>query len=164
MKPNMPYPEDLYTPYQRYRKRVVYPVVEYYVRNTWSKYGPIKSMLNSSNGLFFFEFSSKDGMDAMLENGPWFIHNTLLILKRMSPNLNLLKEDVANVSVWVKFHGVPVTAFSKDGLSVIATKLRTHLMLDSYTSNMCMESWGRSSYARAMIELRADVKLKDTIV
>nr|GEU48216.1 putative zinc knuckle CX2CX4HX4C [Tanacetum cinerariifolium] len=27
-----------------------------------------------------------------------------------------------------------------------------------------MKSWGRSSYARAMIELRADVELKDTIV
>ncbi|GJX47709.1 hypothetical protein Tco_0272899 [Tanacetum coccineum] len=61
-------------------------------RNTWSKYGLVKSMLNSSNGLFFFQFSSKDGLNAMLENGPG------------------------------------------------------------------------SSYARAMIELRADVKLKDNIV
>ncbi|GJR87120.1 hypothetical protein Tco_0211131 [Tanacetum coccineum] len=42
----------------------------------------------------------------------------------------------------------------KDGLSAIATKLGTPLMFGSYTSNMCMKSWGRSSYARAMIELR----------
>ncbi|GKG35594.1 zinc knuckle CX2CX4HX4C containing protein, partial [Tanacetum coccineum] len=27
-----------------------------------------------------------------------------------------------------------------------------------------MQSWGRSSYARAMIELRADEELKDTIM
>nr|GEW71913.1 hypothetical protein [Tanacetum cinerariifolium] len=54
--------------------------------------------------------------------------------------------------------------FSEDGLSAIATKLGTPLMLDSYTSDMCMQSWGRSSYARVMIELRADVKLKDNIV
>ncbi|GJU58103.1 retrotransposon protein, putative, ty1-copia subclass [Tanacetum coccineum] len=77
---------------------------------------------------------------------------------------NLLKEDVSTVLVWVKLHGVPVTAFSEDGLSAIATKLGTPLMLDSYTSDMCMQSWGRSSYARAMIELRADVELKDNIV
>ncbi|GJU85945.1 hypothetical protein Tco_1293491 [Tanacetum coccineum] len=37
-------------------------------------------------------------------------------------------------------------------------------MLDSYTSDMCMQSWGRSSYVRVMIELRADVELKDNIV
>ncbi|GKC29247.1 nucleotide-diphospho-sugar transferase [Tanacetum coccineum] len=57
-----------------------------------------------------------------------------------------------------------MTAFSEDGLSAIATKLGTPLMLDSYTSNMCMQSWGRSSFVRVMIELRADVELKDNIV
>nr|GEX63385.1 zinc finger, CCHC-type [Tanacetum cinerariifolium] len=40
----------------------------------------------------------------------------------------------------------------------------TPLMLDSYTFDMCMQSWGRSSYARAMIELRVDVDLNDNIV
>nr|GFA30416.1 hypothetical protein [Tanacetum cinerariifolium] len=38
-------------------------------------------------------------------------------------SVNLLKEDVRNVPVWVRLHGVPVTAFSKDGLSVTSTKI-----------------------------------------
>ncbi|GJY64848.1 putative ribonuclease H-like domain-containing protein [Tanacetum coccineum] len=90
--------------------------------------------------------------------------NNLLILKKWHPDENLLKKDVSIVPVWVKLYGVPITAFSEDGLSTIATKLGTPLMLDSYTSDMCMQSWGRSSYARGMIELRADVELKDNIV
>ncbi|GJX06681.1 hypothetical protein Tco_0194613 [Tanacetum coccineum] len=49
-------------------------------------------------------------------------------------------------------------------LSAIATKLGTPLMLNSYTYDMCMQSWGRSSYVRVMIELRADVELKDNII
>ncbi|GJX53144.1 hypothetical protein Tco_0281513 [Tanacetum coccineum] len=65
------------------------------------------------------------------------------------------------VTNYVKLHGVPVTAFSEDGFSAIATKLGTPLMLDSYTSYMCMQSWGRSSYASVMIKLRADVELID---
>nr|GEU57347.1 hypothetical protein [Tanacetum cinerariifolium] len=76
---------------------------------------------------------SKDGMDAMLENDPWFILNNPFILK------------------------------NEDGLSVISTKLGTQLMLDSYTSDMCIQSWGTSNYAKAIIEFRADVELKDTI-
>ncbi|GKA22672.1 hypothetical protein Tco_0708634 [Tanacetum coccineum] len=80
------------------------------------------------------------------------------------PDKNLLKEDFSTVPVWIKLNGVPVMAFIEDGLSAIATKLGTSLMLDSYTSDMCMQSWGRSSYARVMIELRADVELKDNIV
>ncbi|GKE72715.1 hypothetical protein Tco_1534756 [Tanacetum coccineum] len=62
------------------RKRVAYPVVANYVRNTWGKYGLVKSMLNSSTGILYVQFSSMDGLDAMLENGPWFIHNNPLIL------------------------------------------------------------------------------------
>ncbi|GJZ70610.1 cytokinin dehydrogenase 3-like protein, partial [Tanacetum coccineum] len=145
-------------------KRVAYPVVANYVRNIWGKFGLLRSMFSASTGLFSFQFSSMDGLDAMLENGPRFIRNNPLILKKWHPDENLLKEDVSTVPVWVKLHGVPITAFNNDGLSVIATKLGTPLMLDSYTSDMCMQSWGRSSYARVMIELRADVELKDNIV
>nr|GFC59974.1 hypothetical protein [Tanacetum cinerariifolium] len=83
-----------------------------------------------------------EGLDAILENGPWFIRSNPLILKKWHPDENLLKEDVRTVTVSVKLHGVPVTAFSDDGLSAIATKLGTPLMLDSYTADMCTQSWG----------------------
>nr|GEV55307.1 hypothetical protein [Tanacetum cinerariifolium]GEX07032.1 hypothetical protein [Tanacetum cinerariifolium] len=58
----------------------------------------------------------------------------------------------------------PKLAFSEDGLSAITTKRGTPLMHDSNTSDMCMQSWGRTSYSRVMIKLRADVELKDIIV
>nr|GEW67042.1 hypothetical protein [Tanacetum cinerariifolium] len=93
------------------------------VENTWGKYGLVRSMFSLSTRLFSFQFSSMDGLDAMLENGPWFIWNNPLILKKCHPNENLIKEDISTVPVWVKLHGVPVTDFSEDGLSVIATKL-----------------------------------------
>ncbi|GKA77967.1 copia protein [Tanacetum coccineum] len=145
-------------------KRVAYPVVANYVRNTWGKFGLVKSMLNSSTGLFSFQFSYMDGLNSILENGPWFIRNHPLILQKWNPDVDLLKEDVGNVLVWVKLHGVTVTEFSEDGLSAISIKLGNPLMLDSYTFNMCLQSWGMSSYARVMIELRADVELKDNII
>nr|GEU40123.1 hypothetical protein [Tanacetum cinerariifolium] len=53
-------------------KRVAYPVVTNY-------------------------FSSKDGFDAMLENGPSFIRNNPLILKKWDSDVNLLQKDVGNV-------------------------------------------------------------------
>nr|GEV71420.1 hypothetical protein [Tanacetum cinerariifolium] len=86
-------------------------------------------------------FSSKDCLDAMLDNVPSFIRNNPLILKKWDPDVNLLKEDVGNVPVWVKLHGVPMTAFNEDKLSVITTKLGTSLMLDSYTSDMFEYEW-----------------------
>nr|GEV28191.1 hypothetical protein [Tanacetum cinerariifolium] len=49
---------------------------------------------------------------------------------RWHPDVNLLKEDVGTILVWVKLHGVPVTAFNKDGLSVIGTKLGKVTLVD----------------------------------
>nr|GEX93573.1 ATPase, F1/V1/A1 complex, alpha/beta subunit, zinc knuckle CX2CX4HX4C [Tanacetum cinerariifolium] len=62
--------------------------------------------------------------------------NNLLILKKWHPDENLLKEDVSSILVWVKLHGVPITAFNDDGLSAIITKLGAPLLLDSYTSDI----------------------------
>ncbi|GKC72158.1 hypothetical protein Tco_1118041, partial [Tanacetum coccineum] len=46
------------------------------------------------------------------------------------------------IDVIVKLDGAPVTTFSEDGLSAIATKLGTPLMLDSYTSYMACNLGG----------------------
>ena len=37
-------------------------------------------------------------------------------------------------------------------------------MLDSNTSTMCFESWGRSSYARALIEVNASNEMIKSLV
>ncbi|GKB74352.1 pyruvate, phosphate dikinase, chloroplastic [Tanacetum coccineum] len=86
-----------------------------------------------------------EGLNEMIKNGSWFICNNTLILKKWHPDVNLLKEDVGTVPFWFKLHGVPVTAFSEDGLSAIATKLGLAMLEHT-------------------IELRANVELKDNIV
>nr|GFC89716.1 hypothetical protein [Tanacetum cinerariifolium] len=75
-------------------------------------------------------FSFKDDMDAMIENDSWLIHNVPLVLKKWTPDANIVKEDVCNISILVKFYDISITM---------------------------------SSYARAMVKLRADVELKDTL-
>ena len=86
----------------------------------------------------------------MLESGPWLV--CILILFKWSHMVNVSKDYLKSVPVWVELHAVPITTFTKDGLSDIATKLSTPLMLDTYTTSMCIESWGQSSFARAMID------------
>nr|GEW45057.1 carbohydrate-binding, CenC-like protein [Tanacetum cinerariifolium] len=60
--------------------------------------------------------------------GKWVAY--LVVSNYLNPDVNLIKEDLGNVPVWVKLRDVP----------------------------------GRSSYARALIKIQANVKLKDTIV
>ncbi|GJZ24926.1 putative ribonuclease H-like domain-containing protein [Tanacetum coccineum] len=65
----------------------------------------------------------------------------------------IVKEEVTSIPVWVKLHKVPIMAYSEVGLSYITSKLGKPIMLDSYTCDMCLNPWGRSSYARALIEM-----------
>lgn len=142
--------------------RLAFPVVEDYVKNAWKKYGINRSMMNS-NGFFFFQFSTKEGMQAVLEGGPWLIRKIPMFLNVWTPTSELRKEGIKKVVVWVKIHNVPMAAYTEDGLSMLASKIGMPKALDSYTSTMCMESWGRSSFARALIELSAESELKENL-
>nr|GEU30345.1 hypothetical protein [Tanacetum cinerariifolium] len=74
------------------------------------------------------------------------------------------KGEVAKVPVWVKLYNVPVLAYSVDGLSLIATQIGKPIMLDAFTSSMCVEAWGRISFARALIEIDARSVLKKKVI
>ncbi|MDV3153233.1 MAG: hypothetical protein Q8755_02490, partial [Candidatus Phytoplasma australasiaticum] len=60
-------------------------------------------------------------------------------------------------------HDVPLAAYTEDGLSLIASKVGSPKILDNETSNMCMDSWGRSSFARAIIEIDATKEPKQNV-
>ncbi|MCG5051263.1 DUF4283 domain-containing protein, partial [Pectobacterium brasiliense] len=73
------------------------------------------------------------------------------------------KEGIKSVPVWVKLHNVPISVFTDDGLSLLASKIGTPKRLDGYTTDMCLDNWGRISFARALVEVNADSELKDYI-
>nr|GFB31125.1 hypothetical protein [Tanacetum cinerariifolium] len=86
--------------------------------------------------------------DSVLENGQWLIRRVPFLLNEWTENTILKKDEIKRVPVWVKMHHVPIVAYSDVGLSLISTQIGKPLMLDSYTSNMCLNSWGRSAYDR----------------
>ncbi|GKC05022.1 zinc knuckle CX2CX4HX4C containing protein, partial [Tanacetum coccineum] len=133
-----------YTLYNYFNgKRMAFSVVEYYVRNNWAKHGLTRIMMN--NKCFFsFKFNSRAGLEAVLEGGHWLIRKSPIILKNWSMDTRLLKEELTRISIWVKLHDVPIQVFKEDDISLIATFIGKHIMLDSYTSSMCNDSWGRS--------------------
>ncbi|GJY81164.1 hypothetical protein Tco_0493915 [Tanacetum coccineum] len=108
--------------------------------------------MSDDDGIFYFKFSSLNGLEQVLEQGPWLIRNIPLILTKWTPNLSLSKDKVTKVLVWVKLHKVTVVAYSEDGLSLISTQIGNPIMLDAFTSTMCVEAWGRIGYARALIK------------
>ncbi|GJW79880.1 zinc knuckle CX2CX4HX4C containing protein [Tanacetum coccineum] len=143
-------------------KRMVFPVVEYYARNNWAKHG-LKRIMMNTKGFFFFKFDSRAGLESILEGGPWLIRNSSIILKKWSMDTRLLKEELTCIPIWVKLHDVPIQVFEEDGISLIATFIGKPVMLDSYTSGMCNNSWGRSSFAQCLIKVNSKADLVDVV-
>nr|GEZ11107.1 hypothetical protein [Tanacetum cinerariifolium] len=140
-------------------KRLAFPLVENYIKNTWAKFGLKRIQLHE---FFLFQFN-KDGMEKVMESGPWLIRGAPLNLNIWNQNTILKKDTIKFAPVWVKLHHVPIVAYSEIGLSLITTQLGKPIMLDSYTSNMCLSSWVRNTYARAL-EFSAEEELKKSII
>ncbi|GJY19496.1 zinc knuckle CX2CX4HX4C containing protein [Tanacetum coccineum] len=113
-------------------KRIPFLIMEKYVLNTWAKYGIERAIIR--NGFYLFKFKTKEGMEQVMEHGPWTIRLSPLILNIWKPNTKLVKEEVASIPVWVKLHKVPIVAYSE------------------------------SSYARALIEMTSDWAFVESLV
>ncbi|GJS93807.1 zinc knuckle CX2CX4HX4C containing protein [Tanacetum coccineum] len=114
-------------------------------------------MMNSK-GFFFFQFKTLKGLEDVLENGSWMIRKSPIILKKWNMSTRLCKDELTRIPVWVKIHDVAIHAFTQDGLSIIASKLGKPII-----ASMCIESWGRSSFARRLIEINTEDVLQDSL-
>ncbi|GJW73856.1 zinc knuckle CX2CX4HX4C containing protein [Tanacetum coccineum] len=117
-------------------KKLAFPLVENYLKNAWIKYG-LERVMNK---------------------------NVPLILNVWTPNAQVKKDEIKVAPLWVKLRHVLVVAYSEIGLSLITTQLGRPIMLDSYTCNMCINPWGKSDYARALVQVSADVELAKSVV
>nr|GEU52624.1 hypothetical protein [Tanacetum cinerariifolium] len=91
------------------------------------------------------------------------IQLVLLILRVWKPKTLIQTERVSNVPLWVLMHNVPILAYSKVGLNLISAKVGRLIRLDAHTNFICLNSWGRSEYARALVEVSAKVPLVDSV-
>ncbi|GKE31826.1 hypothetical protein Tco_1451148 [Tanacetum coccineum] len=144
-------------------KSVAFTLVKNYVTNTWGKFS-FEKVMKDDDGFFFFKFASINGVEQVLEQVPWLLRNTPLILQKWKPNISLTKDKVTKVPVWVKMHRVPTVSYSEDGLSLIGSQIGKPIMLDAFTSAMCVDPWGRIGFARALIEVSTEKELKEEVI
>nr|GEU49763.1 hypothetical protein [Tanacetum cinerariifolium] len=100
--------------------RLSFPLVENYVKNTWAKYGLKRIQLHKE--FFLFQFNTREGMESVLENGPWLVRRVPLIFNEWTPNTILKKDEIKRVPIWVKMHHVPIgrSAYARVLIEIVA--------------------------------------------
>ena len=122
---------------------------------------PVGSLVCVDLGKEFYSvrFSLKEDMDAVLNNGPWFIGGHFLSIRPWEPLFKPASASVSSIAVWVRLHELPLELYEMEVLKQIGEAIGRVLRIDSHTA---MEARGR--YARLCIQLDVNKPLINTIL
>lgn len=122
--------------------------------NMWKKYELEEVMVNDE-GVYFFRFSSEQGLNSILEGGVWMIFDSALVVKRWTTGVSSVKGQHDKVPVWVTIFNVPLEYWNGTGLSHIAWEIGKPLDVDAHTASTCQDHWGRPAFMLILIEMSA---------
>nr|KAJ0226815.1 hypothetical protein LSAT_V11C100000080 [Lactuca sativa] len=135
-------------------KHVNFFNVNKFAHNIWKKHGLEELMVNDE-GIYFFRFSTEQGMLSVLEGGVWMVFDSALVVRIWTTGVSSVKDQHDKVPVWVKIFNVPLEYWNGTGLSHIAWEIAKPLDVDAHMDKMCQEHWGRPAFMRILIEMSA---------
>ncbi|KAM7507986.1 hypothetical protein LguiA_018439 [Lonicera macranthoides] len=140
--------EDVETEILRWRKALIV-----YVLGIWG----MKVYLLKS-GVYIIEFKDVKTRIEILEAGPWSFDNRPLIVKLWSPQVNLEKEDIAAVPVWVRLPNLKLHLWSTAALSKMASRIGKPLFTDRMTAER-----ERLAYPWVCVEVKVGTTLPEVL-
>ncbi|XP_024964497.1 uncharacterized protein LOC112504774 [Cynara cardunculus var. scolymus] len=134
--------------------RLPFPIVLRAVQNAWAKFGLKDAMVNDL-GYFFFRFNDNGGCNQVAESSPLMIRGRPLFVSTWDPSKGLTKPEHTSFPLWIKFYNIPLVAFNREGISRIASAVGVPLRLDACTASTCDKAWGRTNFAKVLVDVWA---------
>ncbi|XP_021739730.1 uncharacterized protein LOC110706131 [Chenopodium quinoa] len=130
--------------------RIPYFVMNGFIRRVWGRFGIDKVNL-LSNGVYLVRFRGKENMEKVLSGGPVMFDNRPVIMKRWEPGINLEKEGIKEVPIWVRLPGLNLKFWGQTSLMKIGKLIGRPVKTDKITANK-----EKLEYARLMVEVPVD--------
>ncbi|GJY69516.1 ATPase, F1/V1/A1 complex, alpha/beta subunit [Tanacetum coccineum] len=102
-------------------------------------------------------------MEEILAKGPWIVSNKHMSVQKWDPIIGMERVDVTKIPVWAKIRDVPLEAWTKEGISALASSLGKPIRMDNITAQNCKDGKGRAEYARVLVEFDVDKGFKEEI-
>ncbi|KAK9053518.1 hypothetical protein SSX86_027510 [Deinandra increscens subsp. villosa] len=139
-----------------------FKVVNYQLRNLWRRYD-LDEISKSNGGIYLIKFKSEQGLDEVLENGPWMVNNIPILLTKWEPGFCISKPEPSSIPIWVTAHNVPIELWSGRGISKLMSVVGIPLLMDKMTQERCLKPTGKLGYVRVLVEVAADEELPKDI-
>ncbi|XP_074318694.1 uncharacterized protein LOC141655516 [Silene latifolia] len=131
-------------------------VVDGFIRRIWAHL-PLDKVSFLPNGVFLVRFATSTAKDRVLQQGHFLFDNKPLIVRPWSPDVDLVKEDVKEVPVWVRLEQLPLKFWGKC-LPRIAGLLGKFIQCDVATKDKT-----RLGFARVMVKVPFGQAIPDKI-
>ncbi|KAJ6976254.1 hypothetical protein NC653_031943 [Populus alba x Populus x berolinensis] len=115
------------------------------ISSTW--YCNATLTIHASSWLIY-KFSNVDDNMAVLDGGPYLVYERPLLLRPMPEFFDFFSAEMTRVTIWIKLPSLPLSCWSPQCLTKIASVLGKPLQSDRLTSSM-----SRLSYARVLVEV-----------
>ncbi|PKU87689.1 RNA exonuclease 1 [Dendrobium catenatum] len=90
--------------------------------------------------------------------GPWFFFGKPFILQKWSPDFIPKREDFASIPLWIKIKNLPLSCWTPEGISKIASCVGIPLAVDALTAAKT-----RLTFARVCVQVSCSNPLPDEI-
>ncbi|GJU97300.1 RNA-directed DNA polymerase, eukaryota, reverse transcriptase zinc-binding domain protein [Tanacetum coccineum] len=98
------------------------PMLHYYLRRMWSRYG-FKEIVDNGNGKWLFKFNRMNGMMEVVNKSPWMVNNKPLIVQKWDPSIGIGKPKIMdNMTSYVCKSGMGRTEFARVLVEIEAKK------------------------------------------
>ncbi|GJT15613.1 RNA-directed DNA polymerase, eukaryota, reverse transcriptase zinc-binding domain protein [Tanacetum coccineum] len=136
--------------------------LRYNLRRMWGRKG-FKDVVDVTNGVFFMKFFSEEGMESVVNSGPWMVNNKPFFVQKWDIHVCLDKREPTHIPIWVRLCNIPLEAWTTNGISALASRLGKPLIMDNLTAEICKKGVGRVKYARVLVEVPANKCVPDEI-
>lgn len=138
--------------------------MEEFIATRWNKIA-IPKLFKKDDGVFLFKFNSAEEMEVALAQGPCtYAGKFPLFLRPWKPGIKIDRTSSNTLKVWVTLPGLDLQFWSAEMLSKIISQIGKPCHTDMITAELSEGAGtGQISYARVLVEINVDTKLKEKI-
>ncbi|KAI8571721.1 hypothetical protein RHMOL_Rhmol01G0141500 [Rhododendron molle] len=104
---------------------------------------------DSNNNVFLFHFEDSEDKRLVLQDGPWSIMNSLLILKPLENNMVVSEIQFQHYPFWVQIHGLPVEKMCRANSETIGKRFGKLIAIEVAPSTTLLSH----SFLRVKVEI-----------
>lgn len=115
-------------------------------------------VMSNGRGLFLLWIADRDFRRKILEGSTVTFARIPLILQQWKPGIELNKDSLQSVPVWVRLKNLPFSFWSAHSIGKVASALEKPLYVDEKTEQMAM-----LTFARVCVEITVQQPIYETI-